>query len=101
MYQLTDLSPERPEFGSFYLVTQTSEHGPFESYEDAVDAALRLLAISPSTPASARLASSARSRAICTGTSSTGASASPVSAPDRRAATSPPALRTPAPAVAR
>lgn len=39
MYQLTVLSPERPEFGSFYLVTQTSEHGPFESYEDAVDAA--------------------------------------------------------------
>ncbi|MEL6859267.1 MAG: hypothetical protein AAFO74_12845 [Pseudomonadota bacterium] len=39
MFQLTDTSPERPEFGSFYLVTQSSEHGPFESYEDAVDAA--------------------------------------------------------------
>ncbi len=39
MFKLTDTSPERPEFGSFYLVTQSSEHGPFESYEDAVDAA--------------------------------------------------------------
>lgn len=26
MYQLTEYSPERPEFGSFYLVTQTGEH---------------------------------------------------------------------------
>jgi len=39
MFQLTDLSPERPEFGAFYLITATSEHGPYETYEDAVDAA--------------------------------------------------------------
>lgn len=41
MFQLTEFSPERPEMGSFYLVTQTSEHGPFETYDDAVDAAER------------------------------------------------------------
>ncbi|MEM1148537.1 MAG: hypothetical protein AAGA72_05560 [Pseudomonadota bacterium] len=39
MFQLTELSPPRPETGSFYLVTQTSEHGPFDTYHDAVDAA--------------------------------------------------------------
>lgn len=39
MFQLTEYSPERPEFGSFYLVTPTSEHGPYETYDDAVDAA--------------------------------------------------------------
>ena len=39
MYQLTEYSPDRPEFGSFYLVTQTGEHGPYETYDDAIDAA--------------------------------------------------------------
>jgi len=39
MFQLTEYSPECPEFGSFYLITPTSEHGPYETYEDAVDAA--------------------------------------------------------------
>ena len=39
MFQLTEFSPERPEFGSFYLVTQTGEHGPYQTYDDAVDAA--------------------------------------------------------------
>ena len=39
MFQLTEFSPERPEFGSFYLVTQSGEHGPYQTYVDAVDAA--------------------------------------------------------------
>ncbi len=39
MFQLTEFSPERPEFGSFYLVTQSGEHGPYQTYDDAVDAA--------------------------------------------------------------
>ena len=39
MFQLTEFSPERPEFGSFYLVTQTGEHGPYQTYDDAVAAA--------------------------------------------------------------
>lgn len=39
MFQLTESSPDRPETGRFYLVTQTSEHGPFETYHDAIDAA--------------------------------------------------------------
>lgn len=39
MLQLTEFSPEHPETGCFYLVTRTSEHGPFETYDDAVDAA--------------------------------------------------------------
>ena len=39
MFQLTEFSPERPEFGSFYLVPQTGEHGPYQTYDAAVDAA--------------------------------------------------------------
>jgi len=39
MFQLTDSSPEHPEIGSFYLVTQTREHGPYETYDQAIDAA--------------------------------------------------------------
>ena len=39
MFQLTEFSPERPELGRFYLVTQSGEHGPYATYEDAVDAA--------------------------------------------------------------
>ncbi|MFN3214455.1 MAG: hypothetical protein ACE37M_15225 [Henriciella sp.] len=41
MFQLTEYAPERPEFGSFYLVTESGEHGPYETYDDAVDAAER------------------------------------------------------------
>ena len=40
MFQLTEYSPERPELGHFYLVTQSGEHGPYETYDDAIDAAL-------------------------------------------------------------
>ena len=39
MLQLTEYSPARPELGHFYLVTQSGEHGPYETYGDAVDAA--------------------------------------------------------------
>lgn len=39
MLQLTEFSPDHPETGRFYLVTRTSEHGPFKTYDDAVDAA--------------------------------------------------------------
>ncbi|MEP1142212.1 MAG: hypothetical protein ABJH52_00700 [Henriciella sp.] len=39
MFQLTEFTPEYPEIGDFYLVTPTSEHGPYETYDDAVDAA--------------------------------------------------------------
>ena len=39
MIQLTEYAPERPELGHFYLVTRTGEHGPYETYDDAIDAA--------------------------------------------------------------
>ncbi len=39
MRQLTEYSPERPEQGHFYLVTHSGEHGPYDTYDDAVDAA--------------------------------------------------------------
>ena len=39
MFQLTEFSPEFPEIGNFYLVTESGEHGPYETYDDAVDAA--------------------------------------------------------------
>jgi hypothetical protein len=39
MLQLTEFLPEHSELGRFYLVTPTCEHGPYESYDEAVDAA--------------------------------------------------------------
>ena len=39
MFQLTEYSPEHPEMGRFYLVTQAGEHGPYDTYDEAADAA--------------------------------------------------------------
>lgn len=39
MFQLTETTPDHPELGHFYLVTEDCEHGPYDTYDDAIDAA--------------------------------------------------------------